>query len=208
MRFLRPQIEAAMKSSDPKRLLLFFEADFPTGWVRCHTGVGDRIYQGNVYQGIGEFYKIGPVSENASTSANRLSLTLLIKDKALLAEALRNDPNGRPASLHLVLLDEHRRVVAGQVLFEGEMADLQIEKGSPSFISLTVSDWFERWSTPPENARWTNAAQQSLHPGDQFFDQVERLASKPLPSHVPGTNIGGGGGGGGSRGDRYQQMAN
>ncbi|WP_417656194.1 hypothetical protein [Pseudidiomarina aestuarii] len=193
MRFDDPTIEEMIANNDPKRLRIFGELQFPSGWVRAHTGLGERTYLGNVYQGIGELASIGKFKENGGRGANSMDLSLVVHDMTLFADVVDEDPNGGDAQLHLVALDENLQVVGGALLFDGYIASSGLKRGRPFTISLRASDWWERWSQPVQNARMTDEAQQSMYPGDRFFDQVEKIA-KGIDSDVPGRSVGGGSG--------------
>ncbi|PCI62050.1 MAG: hypothetical protein COB35_05045 [Gammaproteobacteria bacterium] len=167
--------------------LMFVELEFPNGWVRVHTGIGNRTYNGNSYQGIGALGKIGAVKENAGESANRITLSLVINDATLINEVMGLDPIGNDCMIHLVDLDVNRQISTGHLIFDGEMVDFQLKKGKPALINVICSDWMERWASPANNVRCTDAAQQALYPGDQFFNQVEVLAGAPISSVPVGT---------------------
>jgi hypothetical protein len=187
-------IQAA--KATPSRLLAFFELDFPSGWVRVHSGLGTRIYNGESYIGIGELGGMGTVTENASTSGNRTTLTLKVTDQSLLAEAMNEDPAGRDCFGHLVAFDEDRQIIDGADYFiDAEMVDMTIKRGKPSagvpaVINITINDWLERWAQPVEIVKTTDQAQQFLYPGDRFFDLVEIIAGSPLSSLPVKTNYG------------------
>ncbi|EKE79728.1 hypothetical protein [Idiomarina xiamenensis] len=195
-RFDDPTVIELIESTSEKRLLLFGELRFPSGWVRAHTGVGDRTYNGQVYKGLGELASIGKFKENASSGANTIDVSMRIDDVTLFADVVNQDPIGGDASIHLVALDEQRKIKGGATLFDGFIASVNVLKGRPFTINLRLSDWWERWSQPVKNARMTDEAQQSLYPGDRFFDQVEVIA-KGIDSEVPGQSVGGGGSPGG-----------
>lgn len=213
-RLLSPAILEAATSS-PQRVMAFVELDHPDGWVRVHSGLGDRVYNGETYLGIGELGGIGNVSENANSSANRLKMTLKIHDILLLAQIYNTDFVGRDCYVHLVAFDEDRQIVGGHnFLFDGEIVNVDVQRGDPdkdipSTVAITCSDWYERWSTAPNNARTTDSAQQYLYPGDRFFDLVEIIAGSPLHT-LPfkrGTADSGGRGGyrGGWEGPREEE---
>lgn len=193
MRFDDPSITELIENTPEKRLALFGEFKFPSGWVRAHTGVGDRTYNGQVYKGLGEFASIGTFKENASRGANTLDASLRIGDITLFADAVHEDPIGGDAIIHLIALDTGRKIAGGTLLFDGMIVGVNVLKGSPFTINLRLSDWWERWSQPVQNARMTDEAHQAMHPGDKFFDQVEIIA-KGIDSEVPGRGVGGGGG--------------
>lgn len=183
-RTIDPAMQAAI-NENPDRLRAYIEVNL-NPVVRVHTGLGDRTLDGNSYVGIGELAKIGVVKENAGSSANQMTLELKILDKPLLIESLNTDLSDIEVSIHLVALDSKRKFAAAQMYFyEGDISDQAIVKGNlakeiPYLLKLTLSDWYERWSQPANAARCTDAAQQLLHPGDKFFDQVEVIAALPV----------------------------
>ncbi len=197
-RVITPTMMEAAKAS-PSRLLAFAEIETNSGWVRVHSGHGERQYNGQSYLGLGEYAGISQFSENANTSSNQLKLSLKVLDQALLADALNEDLTGYDCYIHLVAFDENRRIIDGaDYVVDAEIVDMTISRGDinkqiPSVIQLTVSDWIERWAQPAEAAKTTDAAQQHLHPGDKFFDQVEVISGSPLSSLPTKTNYRGGG---------------
>ena len=76
------------------------------------------------------------------------------------------------------------------------IASLMKQKQIPSVISLVVGDWIERWATPAEAAKTTDADQQHLFPGDRFFDLAEIVAGSPANTLPVKTNYSGSGRGG------------
>ena len=196
-RVLTPTMIEAAKAS-PSRLLAFAELEFESGWVRVHSGVGERIYNGQSYLGMGELGGIGQVTESASSSGNRMNLSLKVHDPALLGEAMNEDPNGNDCYIHLVAFDEHRRILEGaDYVVDAEMVDMKIRRGDvkkniPAIINITVNDWIERWAQPVDAPKTTDEAQQFMHPGDRFFDLVEIIAGSPLSSLPTKSNYGSG----------------
>lgn len=190
-------IEAA--KANPTRLLAFAELEFESGWVRVHSGHGTRPYRGYDFLGLGEFAGISQFTENANSSGNRLNLSLKVHDQSLLAEAMNENPIGNDCYIHLVAFDQHRRILEGADFFvDGEIVDMKIKrgdegKGIPAIITVTVSDWQERWAQATDAAKTTDAAQQLIHPGDRFFDLVEIIAGSPISSLPTKSNYGGGG---------------
>lgn len=193
MRFTDPSVAELIENTPAKRLRIFGSLQFPSGWVRAHTGLGERTYLGNVYQGIGELASIGKFKETGGRGASTLDVSLVVHDMSLFADVVNEDPNGGDAQLHLVAFDENLQIVGGALLFDGYIASAGLKRGRPFTISLRLSDWWERWSQPVQNARMTDEAQQAMYPGDRFFDQVEKIA-KGIDSDVPGRSVGGGSG--------------
>ena len=205
-RFTEPSIEQVLLGTDPKRQLVFAELEFPSGWVRAHTCVGERTYNGQVYLGVGELAKIGKFKESAGKSPNGFEVSMLFDDLTLFSDIVNEDPTGLTARLHLVGLDDKRRITGGALLFDGFNGGLSVKKGKPFTATLRLTDWYERWSNPVQNARITNEAQQAIHPGDRIYDQVEKLA-KGIDSDVPGQQVGGGRPGGGASPKRVRRLS-
>ncbi len=202
-------IQAAILSDDPKRLRYFLDIQWPSGWLYLHTGIGEREYLGNTYLGVGEFGSIGPLKEDGSISATRLALKLSLSDPSLVNDVLVGDPIGNDALMHLIALDEHQQIIDGDICFAGTIGDMTLTVGAITQVTLSLIDWLEIWNRAIENKLYSDAAQQAMHPGDCFFDQVEILASEPLSSGVSSSPIGsisGGGSPGGSSGNSSNQM--
>lgn len=199
-RVITPTMLEAAKAT-PTRLLAFAEIETSSGWVRVHTGRGERIYNGQSYLGVGEFAGISSFSENASSSSNRTQISLKVLDPALLSEVMNVDFNGYDCYVHLVAFDEYRKITEGvDYVIDAEIVDGKVKRGNaskqiPSIINLTLSDWIERWSQAADAPKTTDAAQQDLYPGDRFFDLVEVIAGSPLSSMPFKSNYGAGRGG-------------
>ncbi len=189
MRFENPTISELLSNSEPKRLRIFGEIQFPQTTIRAHTGVGTRTYEGKEYLGVGNLVNISQFKENANRSANRLTVSISHTDQSLFSQVVNDNPIGGEATLHLVKLDEHNQIIGGEVLFSGEIVDYALKKGKPYTISVTLSDWFEVWGLPVENSKFTDASQKHKHPDDDFFNQVEKLA-KGIPDTIAGRYVG------------------
>jgi hypothetical protein len=181
-------------NTDEIASIVFVDIDWPGGRVRAHTGIGERIFMGQSYLGVGEVGGIGDLDENNSSSPNQLPLTLKVLDAALVALVMNESPEGRDVSVHLGILDENR-VIAHEIpyVFDGIVAKFGIKRGDvdkqiPYIIRLGCSDWLERWSQPANSANTTNEAQQHLFPGDRIFDLTEIIAGSPLSSLPTKTN--------------------
>lgn len=199
-------IQNAILSDDPQRIRYYLKLEWPNSWLYVHSGVGERQYKGNTYIGIGELGSIGQLKEDGKSNAKRLSISLSINDTTLVRDVLAEDPIGNSAELDIVVLDEHLRILDGDVLFSGTIGDLDVVKSDIAKVTISLVDWLEVWNRPIENNLYSDAAQQALYPGDKFFDQVELLASKPLNSGVAGSPVGSGGGTGGGGGDHIRKI--
>lgn len=203
-----PQAALDALKNDVTRVLVFFEVDWPGTPVRAHSGIGERTFMGEVYQGVGEFGGIGDIIEGSGTSPAQLPFTLTVLDSAVVALSMNDAPEGREIAMHLAVLDENR-VITHEIpyLVDGYASFLTVKRGDiakqiPYVITLTCTDWLDRWNQPPENARTTDEAQQHLHPGDRIFSLTELIAGSP--SHSLPINTQSGTGGTRGNGSRYE----
>lgn len=187
------EVISALQNSEVA-VLLFVDIDWPGGRVRAHTGLGTREFQGQTYLGVGEFGGVSEVVEAANNSPNQIRITLKVLDAGVVGLVMNNSPEGREVAIHMAVLDENR-VFEHEVPYvvDGNVASFDIQRGDlskdiPYVLQITCTDWFERWSRPPESAKTTDSAQQHLHPGDRFFDLTEVIAAAPLSS-MPIKNI-------------------
>ncbi|MGQ8367143.1 hypothetical protein [Glaciecola sp. 1036] len=204
------QAQEAALLDDTSRKLIFIELDWPSGIVRAHSGVGERVFQGQTYLGVGEFGGIGDFTEDETTSPTQMPITLKVLDPTLMSTIINENAEGRGIVMHLALLDENR-VIEHELpnIFDGHVGKInftrgQLSKGIPSVVKITATDWLNRWSQPATNARTTNEAQQSIHPGDRIFDLTEIVAGSPLSSLPTKTVANGGMGVGHSSRNRVQ----
>lgn len=167
-------------------VILFVDLDSPDGRVRAHTGLGDREILGENYVGVGEFGGVSEVQEASDSSPNQVRLTLKVLDGGLVALVMNKAMEGREVAVHMAILDENR-VIEHVVpyVYDGNVAKFTVQRGDlekkiPYVLEITCSDWLERWSQPPQNARTTDSAQQHLHPGDRIFDLTEIISAAPL----------------------------
>jgi hypothetical protein len=199
-------IQNAILSDEPQRIRYFLKLQWPSGWLYVHSGMGERVYKGNTYLGVGELGTIGQVSEDGKGNAKRLSISLSITDPTLVRDVLADDPIGNGAELDIVVLDENLNIIDGDLLFSGTIGDLDVVKSRIAKVTISLVDWLEIWNRPIENNMYSDAAQQALYPGDKFFDQVELLASKPLNSGVAGAPVASTSGGSGSGGKSASRL--
>lgn len=203
MRFIDQFLNDMLEGGDNTRLLFMAKIPFAGETVFIHNGIGDKIFDGNTYKGVGNMASFSTINEDGSTSAKRLNMQLKFDDPAAFNSVMNVDPLGNEAELYLAALDEDRKIQAVELLAAGDMVDYNLKKGKPYFISLAISDWFEIWAKASNAALYTNASQQVNYPDDQFFSMVEALA-KGIDDTVTGKKIGAPIGGFVNPSERYQ----
>lgn len=188
--------------SEQRRPRFFVRLALQSGDLLLHTGVGERMFMGQIWYGVGMLGKVGeiPASENNNTS--RIRLSLHTTDLAVLAEIAENDPIGKDCEIYLVTLDEQYRVSNSQLLESGYIVSAEVERGSVSQIVLAVSGESERWKQARLNQRWNHATQTALFPGDKFFSEHATASKSKIRDTQPGNYVGSGSRSG-SREGRY-----
>ena len=205
IQFASYQMQQYLRRPDVSAILMT-ECDFASGWLRCHSGVGDAIYQGEVYKGTGILGKVGSIKQGNKIQPNRLRFTLSGIPKELAAVALNEKYQNRFGALYLAALDPYSQIICRDTLFAGRMDVMNVRIGKESVIQLDLNSRGIDWKNP-RNRRYTSADHKALHPDDKFFDFVSEMAEKEIKWGVPGSSSGGGGGGGnrGGRGRNQQQ---
>ena len=173
------------------RARFFVRLALQSGDLLLHTGVGERLFMGLVWYGVGMLGKVGEIPAGEDNSTNRIRLTLHTTDLAVLADIAENDPIGKDCEIYLVTLDEQYRVSNSQLLESGYIVSAEVERGSVSQIMLAVSGESERWKQARLNQRWNHATQTALYPGDLFFSE-QGATSNALRDTQPGKYIGSG----------------
>lgn len=173
-------------------LLAVFE--FDSGTVYAWTGIGDLVWNGNTYKGVGTLVGIGTMAEVSDGSASGMKFTLSGVALDQLALALTESYQGRPAQMYLALFDSSWALIASPYqFFAGSMDVMTIQDGvKNATITLTVENGLIELDRPRER-RFTDQDQQLDFPGDLFFQFVNSIQIMQLywgdpngPQNIPG----------------------
>lgn len=160
-------------------LIIAAKLELKSGITRAHTGVGNVIIAGEVYQGVGSLGKIESVTESNSTSPQQLILSLSGFDSLLVADVMNERSRGRNVSLLLVALDQNGKPALAEVIFAGQISNIGVSTGSVNEVSVTVSNRFERWSNGLPD-RFTDESWVKRHKGDRIFRYVVQMAERAI----------------------------
>ncbi|HEJ9488038.1 hypothetical protein WMR86_14820 [Proteus vulgaris] len=160
-------------------LVVASRLDLKSGVVRAHTGVGNIIIAGEVYQGVGQFGAIESVGENMTTSPQQLIMKLSGFDSSLIGEVMNERVRGRNAQLMLVALNEESKPALAEVLFAGQISTIGVTTGEENEIAVTVSNRFERWSYGLPD-RFTDESWSKRKKGDRIFRYVAQMADRAI----------------------------
>jgi hypothetical protein len=145
------------------------------------TGVGNIVYNGNTYRGVGSFGKLGGITESSSVTADGTTISLSGIDPALLAECLTDIQLGAPVTIYFALFDGSLNILGTPYpLFVGVVDQPVIQ---PGLDELTISLKLENKLANLQRAnmrRYTAADQNLYYPGDTAFNWVELLNDQAL----------------------------
>lgn len=154
---------------------------FKSRTVYCWSGVGNIVYSGNTYLGVGDFGKLGSVVEGTDVQAYGTSISLSGIDPLLLSECMDDIQLGAPATIYFALLDGNGNIFGTPYpLFVGTVDQPSVKVGMKT---LTISLALENKLANLQRAnmrRYTAADQQLYYPGDSFFNFVELLSDAAI----------------------------
>lgn len=175
-------IDSALKialTQDSVTPLMLLEIAFKNGVTRVHSGLGEIIYEGEKFLGLGDIGKVSVIRQEGGDSPDRLNLTLSSFDDSVRGEALSARYVGQPVKLWLAILDDDWQIKASQMIWRGSISDGGVTVGQNNQITLTVSNRLEDWDKSRPD-RYTDESQNARHPGDRFFIYVPVMAEYPM----------------------------
>jgi hypothetical protein len=156
----------------------FFEGVFDSSTLRLWTGSGAIVFDGETYQGGGDFRATGSVKESYRTSSSfGLSVTLSGVSQTNIALALGGTKQSGQGVLSLVLFDESFSQIGAMPIFSGTLNGVSIGgDGNTSQVLLNYESKLFRSNTNRE-VRLSNEYQQSRFSDDKGFEYLTQLAS-------------------------------
>lgn len=149
---------------------------FKSETIYCWTGAGTITYNGHSYLGVGDFGKIGQVSEGTDVQSYGATISLSGIDPTILTECLDDIQLGAPVTIDFALLDSNGNIYGIPCpLFVGTVDKPTISMGVED-ISITLA--LENRMADLQRAsqrRYTAADQQTYYPTDTGFNWVEML---------------------------------
>lgn len=151
--------------------LISLEWDGGTDYI--WTGIGDLLFDGDTYKGLGDFLGMSSVVEDAENVASGIEITLNGISSGNLANALANAEQGNEVIVRYAVFDTSWSIIGTPVIVFSGFMDVPtiVSDGSSSHISITVEDHRIDLEKPNE-LRYTDADQKALHAGDTFCKHV------------------------------------
>lgn len=179
---------AAQTAADQPHVVyaMLVQLDFVSGFVRVFNGTGTLPFNGNTYQGLGQYGSITQVGESTDLKpSNPVTFQLSgLPDGAspALAAAATNraDYYGRSARIDIALFDSSRNIMTPieNAVWEGRMDSITVSKATNT-LQLTCEDRMVIWDKAI-GFLFSTEWQTIIYAGDTFFDQVPFLANKQI----------------------------
>jgi hypothetical protein len=149
---------------------------FRTATEYVWSGLGNLVYAGNTYKGVGSLGRIGSISEATEVRAIGTTVTLSAIDPTLLSECLNDIQLGAPAKIYFALFDAALNIIgAPYPLFVGTVDQPVIQIGIDQMaITLKLENKLANLQRA-NMRRYTAADQRIRHPNDTAFNWVEIL---------------------------------
>lgn len=170
--------------------------------LRMWNGVGELVYEGNSYFGVGNLIDISEVEESSELSVKGARINLSGVPQDVLSLALNEPYQGREANIFFgtfakgllqeqpsesyILLQDGGRIELQEQLtsltkvFSGFMDQMIIDEGpNSSTIELTIENRLidlER----PRVLRYTDPYQKSIYPDDRGLEYVDAIQDQTI----------------------------
>ncbi len=181
MRNITGALDTALQADRVRPAIL---ASFGTsgGDVFVWSGVGDLLWNGDTYQGVGNFGGITMIQETEQVQATGAQLILSGIPSTLVSIALQSMQQGRPAQIYVGAFDltTGTLIVDPYLVFEGLTDVPEIDDtGDTASISISAESRLVKLETPLVR-RYTDLDQKLRDPMDKGFEFVPSLQDKQI----------------------------
>jgi hypothetical protein len=179
-RTISPAVLAEL-SAGVIRPAVFVESQFPSGWVRLWTGLGEITWGGRTWAGAGTLLGIGDIEETTDVVATGTTITLSGVPTDLVSLCINDARQGLPGQVYLGFLTGAGAVIADPVLaFAGRLDVPSISDGADRCeIQITYESRLIDLNRARE-WRYTHESQQQISPGDRFYEYVAGLQEREI----------------------------
>jgi len=186
MRTIPAAVLAGLRSPAPRPCALI-ELDYPTGFVRLHSWIGDFTLLDDdgsslTFNGVGDLGQISGVEQPEELRGVDITASLTGLDPALVATHLAEDYQGRDFRIWLGLVADGEAGLVddyGLLIAAGEINHAVMVVGATARIDLKLRNHLDDWDRP-KISRYSDEEQQRLHPGDTFCSRVAVSATREI----------------------------
>lgn len=153
---------------------ILIKAEFDSGDLNLHTGLGTLEYNGDTYIGAGQLLNITSAKETETLQAENMKFTLSGELQSLLSLALQEPYQNRPVNVWFAPIDYQAGTVISNPyrIFRGFMDTMDIaDDGTYTEISVNAESELIRY-TIPKNVFYTDEVQKARYSGDTGMSYV------------------------------------
>jgi hypothetical protein len=174
-RAMEAAVLAALTASTVHPCYLF-EIELASSTLNYWTGNTSLSWNSKTWLANGYINDVGRVRENGDLSAEGIEVSFVGEPSALIAIHLNEVRQNKPAKVYLGFLTEARAIIVSPIVYFSGRVDTSrlednVDEATITFaIESALIDLMR-----PRDLRYNHESQQSLYPGDMFFEYVEQL---------------------------------
>jgi hypothetical protein len=163
------------------RPAIFVESQFPSGYLRLWSGLGEITWGGRTWAGAGTLLNVGAIEETTDVVATGTTVTLSGIPTDLVSLCISDARQGLPGQIYLGFLTAAGAVIAEPVMaFAGRLDVPTIMDGADRCeIQITYESRLIDLNRARE-WRYTHESQQQISPGDRGFEYVAGLQEREI----------------------------
>jgi hypothetical protein len=163
------------------RPAIFVESQFPSGYLRLWSGLGEITWGGRTWAGAGTLLNVGAIEETTDVVATGTTVTLSGIPTDLVSACINDARQGLPGQIYLGFLTAAGAVIADPVMaFAGRLDVPTIMDGADRCeIQITYESRLIDLNRARE-WRYTHESQQQISPGDRGFEYVAGLQEREI----------------------------
>ena len=151
-----------------------------SGIIRLWSGIGDLVYAGDTYTGVGNLLSVRLAEESKEIAAKGVNVALNGINSTLIAKALDESYRGRTMAIYLFFMDDNQVVLYPYAVFVGYINMMNIQdNGETSVISVDAESKLIDLQRPRER-RYTSEDQKIDYPNDKGLDAVTWIQNQKI----------------------------
>lgn len=152
--------------------IFLFAAFFDSGPLRFWTGIGQLEALGETFFGFGNLIQVSKIEETSEPRAPAATLVLSGVPTEIIAYAMVEPYQGRPARCWIGALDGGVLIGTPYQLYEGVMDVMEVEKGGETAIVRMNVESRKVQGLRARERNYTHQDQQRRFAGDTFLESV------------------------------------
>lgn len=159
--------------------IVFVEVGFDEGIERYHSGIGDIVWGGDTWSGVGDLGGISPIEEAEGISPYAARLTLSGLTSGTITRALGSDIYGRDLEIFVGFLVDGALVADPDTMWKGQMDTIAISLGDDNTVGLTGESELKIFREV-NGKLFNDESQQRDFAGDLGFEYLDQMADAQI----------------------------